>query len=91
MLEGFGNREIAVVLALARVWYSTATGKIAPKDVAADWVIERLPVEYRPALSEAREAYLGHCEDRLALRGDQLADLIMLIKHEVITLMGQRQ
>ncbi|MCM3356368.1 DUF4111 domain-containing protein, partial [Bacillus halotolerans] len=28
-----------IVLALARIWYSAATGKIAPKDVAAAWVL----------------------------------------------------
>ena len=83
--------ERNVVLTLARVWYSAATGKIAPKDVAADWVIERLPNEHQSALSEARQAYLGSCEDRLALRGDQLTDLIALIKREVTSLLGQRQ
>lgn len=83
--------ERNVVLTLARVWYSAATGKIAPKDVAADWVIERLPNEHQSALSEARQAYLGNCEDRLALRGDQLTDLIALIKREVTSLLGQRQ
>lgn len=83
--------ERNVVLTLARVWYSAATGKIAPKDVAADWVVERLPDEHRSALSEARQAYLGHCEDRLALRGDQLTDLIAFIKREVTGLLGQRQ
>jgi len=83
--------ERNVVLTLARVWYSAVTGKIAPKDVAADWVIECLPEKHRSTLSEAREAYLGHCEDRLALRGEQLTDLIMLIKHEVTTLIGQHQ
>ncbi len=31
------------VLTLFRIWYSAITGKIAPKDVAADWAIKRLP------------------------------------------------
>ena len=74
------------MLTLARVWYSVATGRIAPKDVAADWVLERLPEEHRSVLSEARQAYLGHCEDRLALRVDQLAAFIALVKHEVAEL-----
>ena len=74
------------MLTLARVWYSVATGRIAPKDVAADWVLERLPEEHRSILSEARQAYLGHCEDRLALRGGQLAEFIALVKHEVAEL-----
>lgn len=83
--------ETNVVLTLARVWYSAATGKIAPKDVAADWVVQRLPDEHQSILSEARQAYLGHCEDRLTSRGDPLADLISLIKREVISLLDRRQ
>ncbi|KVG56768.1 aminoglycoside resistance protein [Burkholderia territorii] len=50
--------ECNVVLALARVWYSAATGRIAPKDVAAAWALERLPDTYRPVLSAARAVYL---------------------------------
>lgn len=83
--------ERNVVLTLARIWYSAATGKIAPKNLAADWAMERLPEKHQPALYEARQAYLGHCEDRLALRGEQLTDIIELIKHEVTCLLGQRQ
>lgn len=83
--------ERNVLLTLARVWYSAATGKIVTKDAAADWVLERLPEEHQSALSEARQAYLGHCDDRLALRGDEIADLIALIKREVTNLLGHRQ
>lgn len=79
------------MLTLARVWYSAVTGKIAPKDVAADWAIERLPGKHRSMLSEARQAYLGHCEDRLALRGDQLTGLIALIRNEATAVLVQRQ
>ncbi len=39
--------ERNVVLTLSRIWYSAVTGKIAPKDVAADWAMERL----RPSIS----------------------------------------
>jgi hypothetical protein len=59
--------ERNIVLTLARIWYSAATGSIVPKDVAADWVLERLPIEYQPILHEARQAYLGHSEDNLFL------------------------
>ena len=52
--------EQTVVLALARIWYSAATGEIGSKDIAAAWVLERLPVEHRPLLERARDAYLGH-------------------------------
>lgn len=83
--------ERNAVLTLARVWYSAVTGKIAPKDVAADWAIERLPGKHRAILSEARQAYLGHCEDRLALRADQLTELIALIRNEAAAVLAPRQ
>jgi Domain of unknown function (DUF4111) len=42
---------------------TVATGTIAPKDAAADWAIERLPVEHRPLLALARSGYLGDATD----------------------------
>jgi predicted nucleotidyltransferase len=53
-----------VVLTFARIWVTLATGKILPKDQAADWAIERLPAEHRPVLIRARGVYLGEAEDR---------------------------
>ncbi|GAA2705449.1 aminoglycoside adenylyltransferase family protein [Micromonospora olivasterospora] len=47
-----------VLLTLARVWSTLATGEIRPKDAAADWVLARLPPEHRPVLRHARELYL---------------------------------
>jgi streptomycin 3"-adenylyltransferase len=79
--------ERNVVLTLARIWYSAATGKIVPKDVAADWVIERVPAEHRPVVFEARQAYLGHVEDRLASRAGQLTDYVLFVKDEVMKLL----
>ena len=58
LTTGLGD-ERNVVLTLSRIWYSAATGKIAPKDVAANWVMERLPVQHQPVLLEAQQAYLG--------------------------------
>ncbi|WP_322022692.1 aminoglycoside adenylyltransferase family protein [Burkholderia sp. BCC1977] len=70
--------ECNVVLALARIWYSAATGRIAPKDVAAAWVLERLPDAYRPVLSAARAVYLrgdGDGDDAL-LSGEPVAAFV---------------
>ncbi len=46
-----------VLLTLARVWATLATGEIMPKDAAADWALARLPAEHRPVLEHARELY----------------------------------
>jgi streptomycin 3"-adenylyltransferase len=75
--------ERNVVLTLARIWYSAVTGKIAPKAVAANWAIERLPVEHQPILFEAQQTYLGYCEDHLASRGDKVTAFILLVKREI--------
>ncbi|MCA3847837.1 MAG: AadA family aminoglycoside 3''-O-nucleotidyltransferase [Burkholderia sp.] len=65
--------ECNVVLALARIWYSAATGRIAPKDVAAAWALERLPHAHRPVLAAARDAYLGGEAGAAILSGEPLA------------------
>jgi hypothetical protein len=44
-----------VVLTLARIWSTLATGAIRPKDAAADWVLAHLPQEHRPVLARARD------------------------------------
>ena len=48
-----------VVLTLARIWMTTQTGEIQPKDVAAEWAIARLPAKHQPVLVRARAFYLG--------------------------------
>ena len=53
-----------VLLTLARMWMTAATGVVRPKDVAARWAAERLPVEHRPLVLRARSGYLGEVDDR---------------------------
>ncbi len=52
-----------VLLTLARVWTTLATGQIRSKDAAADWALERLPDEHRPVLAHARAVYLGEADE----------------------------
>jgi hypothetical protein len=72
-----------VLLTLARIQCTLATGEIRPKDRAADWVLDRLPKKDRAVLARARAIYLGEEEDRwedlrLSLAGvaDRMADEI---------------
>lgn len=53
-----------VILTLARIWSTVATGEIRSKDAAADWAMARLPDEQRPVLARARAIYLGAEEER---------------------------
>ena len=75
--------ERNIVLTLARIWYSAATGEIAPKDAAAAWALAYLPDDDRPILDAARKAYLGHGEDNLAARPDEVAAFIRYAKSTV--------
>ena len=53
-----------VILTLARIWTTMATGEIRPKDAAAEWAMARLPAEHRAVLALARAIYLGEEPER---------------------------
>ncbi len=53
-----------VILTLARIRSTLATGAIRSKGAAADWALEQLPRELREPLARARAGYLGEAEDR---------------------------
>jgi streptomycin 3"-adenylyltransferase len=61
-----------IVLTLARIWTTVATGEILSKDAAADWAITRLPPEHRPVLARARAIYLGEVDERWEELRDRL-------------------
>jgi streptomycin 3"-adenylyltransferase len=48
-----------VILTLARIWSTAATGVIRSKDAAAGWVFDRLPEAHRPVLARARAICAG--------------------------------
>ncbi|MCX2970104.1 MULTISPECIES: aminoglycoside adenylyltransferase family protein [Streptomyces] len=60
LLHDLADDTRNVVLTLARVWTTLATGEIRPKDAAADWALAHLPPEHRPVLEHARDLY-RHC------------------------------
>ena len=53
-----------VVLTLARIWSTVATGTIRSKDGAADWALPRLAPEAQAVLLRARNIYLGTEKER---------------------------
>lgn len=55
--------ERNVLLTLARMWCTLETGKIVPKDVAAEWAMPRLSGIAATLMDHARLAYLGLVED----------------------------
>ena len=46
-----------MLLTLARIWSTAASGEMRSKDAAADWALHHLPREHRPMLERARDAY----------------------------------
>ncbi|CAM5388180.1 aminoglycoside adenylyltransferase family protein [Streptomyces griseomycini] len=65
LLDDLDGDTRNVLLTLARVWSTLATGRIRSKDAAADWALTRLPPEHRPVLEHARRLYLDrrYCEE----------------------------
>ena len=58
LLEDLDSDTRNVVLTLARIWHTTATGEITTKDRAADWALPRLEADSRAVLERARAGYL---------------------------------
>ncbi|MBE4975897.1 DUF4111 domain-containing protein [Serratia ureilytica] len=85
--EDWHGDECNIVLALARIWFSAATGRIAPKEVAAEWLLERLPSEHRPILSTAQRVYLGQAIDDLPQHQQPLAAFIGYAKTTIASLL----
>lgn len=70
-----------VLLTLARIWTTLATGVIRSKDAAAEWALGHLPPEHRPPLALARAAYLGDEDERwddLLPRARSHAELVVV-------------
>ena len=80
--------ERNVVLALARIWYSASTGRIAAKDVAAAWLLERVAAEHKAVLHQARAGYLGIEQDGLAARTDAMAAFVRCARSAISDLLG---
>lgn len=72
-----------VLLTLARVWTTLATGTIRSKDAAAGWALDRLPPGHRPALALARAAYRGEQPDDWQVRMDQASALATYLADEI--------
>lgn len=76
--------ERNIVLALARIWYTATTGDIASKDIAANWAVERLPIEYKQIVIAARDGYLGRTTVDLADFPAERKALLAYIRSSVI-------
>lgn len=64
-----------VLLTLARVWSTLATGEIRTKDGAADWALPQMPKAQRAALARARDMYVGGFDDDAVGWAEMAADV----------------
>lgn len=88
--EDWIGDERNIMLTLARIWYSIETGRIAPKDTAASWLLERLPAEHRPILHKVRQAYLGLCEDSFDADGKEVESFMRYSNKAIARLLDER-
>lgn len=75
--------ERNIVLALVRIWYTAMTGDIATKDAAANWALQRLPIEHKQIVIAARDAYLGLEAEDIAAFPQERAALLNYIRSSV--------
>lgn len=87
--EDWQGEERHVLLALARIWYSASTGRIASKDSAADWLLERLPGEHQPVLRQARDAYRGLIAGDVRPDPGRTSAFIHFAKANILPLLGR--
>ncbi len=87
LLDDLDRDTRNVVLTLARIWLTAATGKITSKDAAAGWALAQLPPRHRPVLEYARELYLSrqYSEERWT---DELRAQIHPFVDEVLSRIG---
>lgn len=72
-----------VLLTIARVWHTADTGDIVPKDVAATWVLDRLPGEHRAVMEHARAVYVGDVDEDWMPFGSAPYDAFDYARHRV--------
>lgn len=68
LLKTIHGDERNVLLTLARMWLTLATGEFVPKDVAADWALPRLTPSVGDLIALARDGYLGRSIDDYSFR-----------------------
>ena len=88
--EDWDGEEAHIVLTLARIWYSAQTGNIAPKDVAADWLLTQLPAHHHAIVSQARQLYLGQGDSTPHWPAAELAAFIHAAKARITEILATR-
>jgi len=83
LLADLYGDERNVLLTLARMWRTAATGAFVPKDAAAAWAAARLPAEAAGWLESAGRAYVGACEDDWSNHRAEVATVAERLQREI--------
>lgn len=89
LISGIEGDERNVLLTLARMWVTAATGQIVPKDAAGTWAIDNLPESLRLTLDLARKAYIGEVKDNWADSKNEVALLVEHMKQSIEACLDQ--
>ncbi len=83
LMHNLKGDERNVILTLARMWVTAATGEFLPKDEAAKWAIPHLPKEQASLLELAGKAYRGEYVDLWENLDLEVAALVHHLKKEI--------
>lgn len=87
LIANLHGDERNVLLTLARMWRTAATGEFVTKDMAADWAILRSPEQIAATLAYARDAYLGETQDDWTIRQQQAQQAAAYLHQQVMALL----
>ncbi len=83
LIANLKGDERNVILTLARMWVTAATGEFMAKDEAAQWVIPHLPKEQAALIELAEKAYRGECSDKWENLETELVVLVERMKKDI--------
>ena len=83
LISNFKGDERNVLLTLSRMWFTLETEDVTTKDVAAEWVIPKLPETFSSLLKTAKEAYLGNLSDEWETVEKEAMALVEYMKKQI--------
>lgn len=87
-MDGLCGDERNVLLTLARMWRTAATGEFVAKDVAATWALRGMPLTIAATLAQARDTYLGKIEDDWTDQGAAVLEAAKCLRARVLESIG---
>jgi streptomycin 3"-adenylyltransferase len=88
--EDWAGEEQNIVLALARIWFSAATGRIESKDAAAMWLLGHIPEQHCKILELAKSSYLQEKPHSFSAYPEQVESFILFAKDSVTSMLEKR-